>query len=149
MKAIIEESVDLRFAPQLAQPAPSNTETAAAHKPMTIRPSLLVDGKLDLGAIATEFLLLGIDPYPRKRRSRVRAGQGRRCQRKTVRGPGSAEKAPRRRLAGSRRVQGDEANRRTGLFAAAERLWSRPFVHSQRPRCRHAPLTPPRAIHAG
>jgi len=29
-------------------------------------PELLVDGQLDLGAIATEFLLLGIDPYPRK-----------------------------------------------------------------------------------
>jgi hypothetical protein len=25
-----------------------------------------LDGKLDLGAIATEFLLLAIDPYPRK-----------------------------------------------------------------------------------
>ena len=26
----------------------------------------LVNGKVDLGAIATEFVLLGIDPYPRK-----------------------------------------------------------------------------------
>ena len=25
-----------------------------------------VDGTIDLGAIATEFLILGIDPYPRK-----------------------------------------------------------------------------------
>ena len=29
-------------------------------------PEALIDGKIDLGAIATEFLLLGIDPYPRK-----------------------------------------------------------------------------------
>ncbi len=29
-------------------------------------PEPLVEGKIDLGAIATEFLLLGIDPYPRK-----------------------------------------------------------------------------------
>src|SRR5262245_56926115 len=29
-------------------------------------PEPLVEGKLDLGAIATEFFLLGIDPYPRK-----------------------------------------------------------------------------------
>jgi len=29
-------------------------------------PEPLIEGKLDLGAIATEFLLLGIDPYPRK-----------------------------------------------------------------------------------
>jgi hypothetical protein len=26
----------------------------------------MVDGVVDLGAIATEFLILGIDPYPRK-----------------------------------------------------------------------------------
>ena len=29
-------------------------------------PEPLIEGKVDLGAIATEFLLLGIDPYPRK-----------------------------------------------------------------------------------
>jgi len=26
----------------------------------------LLDGKVDLGALATEFLILGLDPYPRK-----------------------------------------------------------------------------------
>jgi hypothetical protein len=42
-------------------------------------PELLVDGKVDLGAIATEFLLLGIDPYPRKAGvefTPVKAGDG-------------------------------------------------------------------------
>ena len=29
-------------------------------------PEPLVDGMIDLGALATEFLILGIDPYPRK-----------------------------------------------------------------------------------
>ena len=29
-------------------------------------PEPLVGGTIDLGALATEFLLLGIDPYPRK-----------------------------------------------------------------------------------
>lgn len=29
-------------------------------------PEPLVDGKIDLGAVAVEFLMLGIDPYPRK-----------------------------------------------------------------------------------
>lgn len=29
-------------------------------------PEPLVDGKVDLGALVTEFVLLGIDPYPRK-----------------------------------------------------------------------------------
>ncbi len=30
------------------------------------QPEPLIGGMLDLGAIATEFLILGIDPYPRK-----------------------------------------------------------------------------------
>src|SRR3984893_6685955 len=30
------------------------------------RPEAMVDGVVDLGAVATEFLMLGIDPYPRK-----------------------------------------------------------------------------------
>lgn len=29
-------------------------------------PDPIVDGKIDLGALATEFLILSIDPYPRK-----------------------------------------------------------------------------------
>ena len=61
----IEEAVDLRFAPQLAsrlrrrrKPPPYTTDDDP--------PEPILDGKLDLGAIATEFLLLGMDPYPRK-----------------------------------------------------------------------------------
>ena len=53
-------------------------------------PEPLVDGKLDLGAIATEFLLLGIDPYPRKAGVEFARSSGRRWQRETVCGPGSA-----------------------------------------------------------
>ena len=29
-------------------------------------PDPIVDGKINLGALATEFLILGVDPYPRK-----------------------------------------------------------------------------------
>ncbi len=54
----LSEPVDLIFAPPEALP----TQVADADEP----PEPLVDGKLDLGAIATEFLLLGIDPYPRR-----------------------------------------------------------------------------------
>ena len=61
----IDELVDLRFAPQAAVPA-AKSETVAAHASDDEPPEPLLDGKLDLGAIATEFLLLGIDPYPRK-----------------------------------------------------------------------------------
>ena len=56
----LEEQVDLMFS--LASTGASQTDTKDGDEP----PEPLVDGKLDLGAIATEFLLLGIDPYPRK-----------------------------------------------------------------------------------
>lgn len=62
----IDEPVDLRFAPQAVAPASAKSETVAAHTSDEDPPDPLFGGKLDLGAIATEFLLLGIDPYPRK-----------------------------------------------------------------------------------
>ncbi|SRR5579885_1501383 len=55
MESKVEEDVDVTFAPAAAQP----TEAEEAPEP-------LIDGSLDLGAVATEFLLLAIDPYPRK-----------------------------------------------------------------------------------
>jgi len=61
----IAETVDLVFLPQ-DQAAAS---TAASHEVAPDAPDPpepIVDGVLDLGAIATEFLILGIDPYPRK-----------------------------------------------------------------------------------
>lgn len=57
----VDEQVDLVFSP----PAPEGHadedagETRAASEP-------LVGGAIDLGAVAVEFLLLGIDPFPRK-----------------------------------------------------------------------------------
>jgi hypothetical protein len=62
MESKILEPIDLSFAPvatgtaHLVQIAPNEEEPAEP----------LIDGKIDLGVIATEFLLLGIDPYPRK-----------------------------------------------------------------------------------
>ena len=56
----IEEPVELVFAPA---PAEAQGETAASDEGP---PEPLVGGQLDLGVVATEFLLLGIDPYPRK-----------------------------------------------------------------------------------
>jgi uncharacterized metal-binding protein YceD (DUF177 family) len=55
----IDEAVDLIFLPG----------TGVAEQPKAeVRdgPESLVEGKVDLGAIATEFLVLGLDPYPRK-----------------------------------------------------------------------------------
>jgi hypothetical protein len=62
----IDEPVDLRFAPQAVAPASAKSETVAAHTSDEDPPDPLFGGKLALGSIATEFLLLGIDPYPRK-----------------------------------------------------------------------------------
>jgi uncharacterized metal-binding protein YceD (DUF177 family) len=58
----IAEPVDIVFAP-----APDGDRPELAHgEPKTEPPEPLQGGCVDLGAIATEFLLLGIDPYPRK-----------------------------------------------------------------------------------
>jgi Large ribosomal RNA subunit accumulation protein YceD len=52
----VDEQIDLLFAPGAKVPAKAGEEP----------PEPLVDGKIDLGAIASEFFFLGIDPYPRK-----------------------------------------------------------------------------------
>jgi uncharacterized metal-binding protein YceD (DUF177 family) len=52
----IEEGVDLLFVPVRAASAAATEQG----------PEPLLDGRVDLGAIATEFLVLGIDPHPRK-----------------------------------------------------------------------------------
>lgn len=53
---IISE-IDVDFAP----PRPGGAENARIEDPDPI-----VDGRIDLGALAEEFLVLGLDPYPRK-----------------------------------------------------------------------------------
>jgi len=59
----IDEPIDLVFVPEVQVEAdPSGLVPVDAADP----PEPLIDGKIDLGAIATEFVLLGIDPYPRK-----------------------------------------------------------------------------------
>jgi len=60
----VAEAVDVTFAPAPAEgvPATGEIDVKVDKEP----PEPLVDGKVDLGALATEFLVLGIDPYPRK-----------------------------------------------------------------------------------
>jgi uncharacterized metal-binding protein YceD (DUF177 family) len=57
----VSERIDLVF-------APADAPAAAAEVPIEADdpPEPIVDGVVDLGAVATEFLILGIDPYPRK-----------------------------------------------------------------------------------
>jgi uncharacterized metal-binding protein YceD (DUF177 family) len=68
----VEEDIDLLFAP----PSPSvarkagEAEDAETDSERPQRswngPEPLIGGVVDLGALATEFLILGVDPYPRK-----------------------------------------------------------------------------------
>ncbi len=66
--AAVEEEIDVRFAPRddavEARRRPDEPETVF----MTDEdePDPLVDGKIDLGALAAELFALGLDPYPRK-----------------------------------------------------------------------------------
>ncbi len=64
MESEVREAVDLVFVPQHAaddSDAVMQLDSASIEPPETLQ-----DGIVDLGAIATEFLLLGVDPYPRK-----------------------------------------------------------------------------------
>lgn len=62
----IDEEVDVRFAP------PSEERPGGRSEPETIAldaedaPDPIIDGKVDLGALAAEFMALALDPYPRK-----------------------------------------------------------------------------------
>jgi hypothetical protein len=79
----VEEEVDLMFAPP--QPAKPKTGEAEASEQTAAKvwsdkawfdkawsdtargePEPLIGGVVDLGALATEFVILGLDPYPRK-----------------------------------------------------------------------------------
>ena len=64
----VEETVDVAFVPQQA-PEPAAGDKVEKPEPRDVRwndPEPLIGGTIDLGAIATEFLILGLDPYPRK-----------------------------------------------------------------------------------
>jgi hypothetical protein len=59
----VNEAVDLVFAAGAPGASVADADFVLdAPEP----PEPLIDGTVDLGAIATEFLILGIDPYPRK-----------------------------------------------------------------------------------
>lgn len=57
----VEEAVDLAFVP-----GAGDTMAREEEVPARDLPEPLVNRTVDLGAIATEFLVLGIDPYPRR-----------------------------------------------------------------------------------
>jgi uncharacterized metal-binding protein YceD (DUF177 family) len=70
----VDEKVDLVLVrPGAAPPPRATVDVDATGEHDT--PDILPDGVVDLGAIATEFLLLGIDPYPRKPEANFEAPQ--------------------------------------------------------------------------
>jgi len=63
----VEEEIDLLFVPHSAAPAGDDSQPRAEVADESAdAPEPLVGGGVDLGVLAGEFLLLGIDPYPRK-----------------------------------------------------------------------------------
>jgi hypothetical protein len=66
----INETIAVRFVPEAEATAkPSPGEPESQDSPRAVKwndPDPLIGGVVDLGAIATEFLILGLDPYPRK-----------------------------------------------------------------------------------
>ncbi len=64
----IEEEIDLIFMPQVRRGRERQRVRQMAVRPDAKRddPEPLIGGVVDLGALATEFLILGLDPYPRK-----------------------------------------------------------------------------------
>jgi len=59
--SLIEEEVEVDFAEPSGMPAEPPTDINEYEPPDEI-----VNGQIDLGALTSEFLALGLDPYPRK-----------------------------------------------------------------------------------
>ena len=66
--AVVNEEVDVRFA-ELADDVAARRPSS---EPQTFsiddedEPDPIIEGRIDLGALAAEFFALGLDPYPRK-----------------------------------------------------------------------------------
>ncbi|TCK28241.1 uncharacterized protein DUF177 involved in 23S rRNA accumulation [Ancylobacter aquaticus] len=60
----VSEDIDLKFAP--AEKIPEIRPGAEIDVSELDLPDPIIDGTIDAGAVAAEFLALGLDPYPRK-----------------------------------------------------------------------------------
>lgn len=65
LETTVDEAFDVLFLPQQAVGEVAAVSVSAAEEVDDTRETL-VGGIADLGAVAAEFFLLGIDPYPRK-----------------------------------------------------------------------------------
>jgi len=66
MESGVSESVELAFTADGERAPPSLAVDVSASLDAADPPEPLENGSVDLGRIAVEFLVLGIDPYPRK-----------------------------------------------------------------------------------
>jgi hypothetical protein len=67
MEDELEEPIELTFWPQgTAAWAEDNGDGKEVEVTAEDAPEALIDGVVDLGALAIEFLVLGVNPYPRK-----------------------------------------------------------------------------------
>ena len=68
LKNEVDEEVDLLFAPPIELPkaTPADDSGEIAGSPAVDAPEELDNGTVDLAALTVEFLIVGIDPYPRK-----------------------------------------------------------------------------------
>jgi hypothetical protein len=67
--ATVDEAVDVRFAPAATAAAPrrgKGDDVEMVEIGGEDPPDPIIDGSIDLGALAAEFFALGLDPYPRK-----------------------------------------------------------------------------------
>jgi hypothetical protein len=64
-QAPVREEVDVRFLGEDAKPRQEEVP-GAEHETDLDAPDTLLNGRVDLGALAAEHLALGLDPYPRK-----------------------------------------------------------------------------------
>jgi Large ribosomal RNA subunit accumulation protein YceD len=62
----LDEEVDVVFSSETAPPAAAKAEDDDDDGMAEDPPEPIVNGTIDLGVLATEFLMLGLDPYPRK-----------------------------------------------------------------------------------
>lgn len=64
----IDEHIDITFAPPSQIPAKAKvvTKEEGVDAEIPDPPEPILNGTIDLGQLAAEFLLLGIDPYPRR-----------------------------------------------------------------------------------
>jgi hypothetical protein len=66
--ATLDEDIDVRFAPRPDEGSDRRPmrETEIVSVADEDEPDPVIEGKIDVGALAAEFFALGLDPYPRK-----------------------------------------------------------------------------------